>query len=124
MSNINDSASLSGPAPVGMAQDPSCLEFTSGAAGGAPSAVASGLGPVRSVVILNGVGTTFALTLPAPLVDGQECHVMFVTAVSVAFSCVIAAPAAAVKGVPSTQAAGTGICFYYHAQDATWYRKW
>lgn len=133
MSNVNDSTTITAgtgnPPLPGIGQDPSCTEFTTGAAGSAPAATNKRFNQFihptpLSRVILNGVGTSFALTLPAPSSDGEECEVMFATAVSVAFSCVLSAPAVAVKGVPATQAANTGIAFFYHAADATWYRKY
>jgi hypothetical protein len=133
MPNANDATTITSgtgnPPLPGLSQDPSCVEFTTGAAGTAPAATNRRFNqfnhpPPVSRVILNGVGTTFALTLPSPGSDGEECEVMFVTAVSTAFSCSVTAPATTVKGVPSTQGANTGIAFFYHAADATWYRKY
>jgi hypothetical protein len=117
MPTINDAQNISGPLPIGVpGSDPTQVEFTSGAAGSVPPGVSN--------VILNGVGLTFALTFPAPTVDGQVLRVLFATAVSTAFSAVVTVPAATIKTVPSTQSAGTGISWIYRAADATWYRRY
>jgi hypothetical protein len=88
--------------------------FTSGASG----TVSSGV----DTVILNGVNTTFALTLPAPLGEGQILHVNAAAAVSVAFTTAATAPATTIKTTPSTLAAGVGCAWVYHVADTTWYR--
>ena len=93
MGNINDTTNLTGPAPQVIGNDAACIVFTSGAAGVAPKSLPSNAGPFKSIVILNGVGTTFALTLPSPQQDGEECQVLFVTEISGAFSCIAKAPA-------------------------------
>ena len=72
---------------------------------GASATVSSGV----TTVILNGVNTTFALTFPAPLGEGQILEVNAAAAVSVAFSGVATAPATTIKTVPSTLAAGVGV---------------
>lgn len=73
-------------------------------------------------VILDGVATTFALTFPAPAYDGQTLAVSAGSAVSVAFSAVVTAPATVIKTVPSTLAAGVGIAWKYNISNTTWYR--
>jgi hypothetical protein len=94
--------------------------------GGAPQFLTSGASGTVSAgvdtVILNGVNTTFALTFPVPLGEGQQLHVNAAAAVSVAFSGVAAAPATTLKTVPSTLAAGVGVAWVYHVADTTWYR--
>lgn len=133
MSNLNDATNITtgtgNPPPAGIGQDPSCTEFTTGASGIAPPATSRRFNQFvhptpLSRVILNGVGVTYALTLPPPSSDGEECEILFVTAISTAFSCVASAPATTIKGVPATASANTGIAFYYHAADLTWYRKY
>lgn len=74
------------------------------------------------LVILNGVNTTFALTLRAPTGDGDVIRVNAAAAVSVAFSTVATAPATTIKTTPSTLAAGVGIAWVYNSGDTTWYR--
>ena len=73
-------------------------------------------------VFLNGVNTTFALTFPAPIAEGQELRVNATQAVSVAFSAVATAPATTIKTVPATLAAGVGVAWVYHVADTSWYR--
>ena len=85
---------------------------------GASATVSSG---VRNV-FLNGVNTTFALTFPVPLGEGQILRVNATQAVSVAFSGVATAPATTIKTVPSTLAAGVGVAWQYHVADTSWYR--
>lgn len=97
---------------VGIAADPQFL--TSGASG----TVSSGV----DTVILNGVNTTFALTFPVPLGEGQRLYVNASAAVSVAFTTVATAPATTIKTTPSTLAAGVGCAWVYHVADTTWYR--
>lgn len=97
---------------VGLAADPQFL--TSGASG----TVSSG----RDTAILNGVNTTFALTFPLPLGEGQKLMVNAATAVSVAFTTVATAPATTINTTPSTLAAGVGVAWVYHVADTTWYR--
>lgn len=98
------------------ATDPSKVLVATGAA----AAVALGV----TDVILDGVGTTFALTFPAPLGDKEVLRVMAGSAVSVAFSAVVTAPATVIKTVPSTMAAGTGVAWEYNASNTTWYRQY
>jgi archaellum component FlaF (FlaF/FlaG flagellin family) len=74
-------------------------------------------------VILDGVATTFALTFPAPQGDKQVLRVMAATAVSVAFSTVVTAPATVIKTPPATLVAGTGLAWEYNASNTTWYRQ-
>jgi hypothetical protein len=92
----------------------------------APQIITSGgSGTVSSgvdLVILNGVNTTFALTFPVPLGEGQLLQVNAAQAVSVAFSAVATAPASTIKTVPSTLAAGVGVAWVYHVADTSWYR--
>jgi hypothetical protein len=88
--------------------------ITSGASG----TVSSGV----DTVILNGVNTTFALTFPVPIREGQELRVQAAAAVSVAFSTVATAPATTIKTTPATLAAGVGCAWVYHVADTTWYR--
>jgi hypothetical protein len=76
---------------------------------------------VRNVV-LNGVNTTFALTFPAPVFDGQELHVNAATAVSVSFTTVATAPATTINTTPSTLAAGVGAAWIYDLASTTWFR--
>lgn len=97
---------------LNVASDPQFI--TSGASG----TVSSGV----EVVILNGVNTTFALTFPVPLGEGQLLKVQAAAAVSVAFSTVATAPATTIKTTPSTLAAGVGVAWVYHVADTTWYR--
>lgn len=74
------------------------------------------------IVILDGVNTTFALTLRAPNGDGDIISVQACTAVSVAFSAPITTPATVIKTVPSTLAAGVGVSWVYNVSNTTWYR--
>lgn len=93
----------------------SSLQFlTSGASG----TVSAGV----DTVFMNGVNTTFALTFPAPVAEGQELRVNATQAVSVAFSTVATAPATTIKTTPSTLAAGVGVAWVYHVADTSWYR--
>lgn len=92
--------------------DPQFL--TSGASGTVNNGV--------DTVILNGVNTTFALTFPAPLGEGQILRVNAAQAVSVAFTTVATAPATTINTTPSTLAAGAGAEWIYHSADTTWYR--
>ena len=85
---------------------------------GASATVSSGV----DIVILNGVNTTFALTFPVALGEGQTLMVNASAAVSVAFSTVATAPATVIKTTPSTLAAGVGVAWIYHVADTTWYR--
>lgn len=80
------------------------------------------MGAGANIVILDGVATTFALTLRAPRGDGDIIYVQAATAVSVAFSTVATAPATTIKTTPSTLAAGVGVAWIYHAATTTWYR--
>ena len=75
-----------------------------------------------SSVVLDGAATTFALTFPAPVVDGQVIAVLAGSAISVGFSAVVTAPATVIKTVPSTIAAGVGVAWKYNASNTTWYR--
>lgn len=84
----------------GVASDPQFL--TSGASG----TVSSGV----DTVILNGVNTTFALTFPVPLGEGQILKINAAAAVSVALTGVATAPATTIKTMPSTLAAGRRGC--------------
>jgi hypothetical protein len=88
--------------------------ITSGASG----TVSSGV----DTVILNGVNTTFALTFPVPIGEGQQLKVNAAAAVSVAFTSVATAPATTIKTTPSTLAAGVGVAWVYHVADTSWYR--
>lgn len=97
---------------MAVGSDPQFL--TSGASG----TVSSGV----DTVILNGVNTTFALTFPVPLGEGQKLFVQAAAAVSVAFTTVATAPATTIKTTPSTLAAGVGVAWIYHVADTTWYR--
>lgn len=85
---------------------------------GASATVSSGV----QNVYLNGVNTTFTLTLPAPIGDGQELYINATTAVSVALTLTPTAPATTVKNAPATLAAGVGIGYQYNSSDTTWYR--
>jgi hypothetical protein len=93
---------------------------------GAKSILTSGasatMGAGVELVILNGVNTTFALTLRAPTGEGDVIRVNAAAAVSVAFSTVATAPATTIKTTPSTLAAGVGIAWVYNSADTTWYR--
>jgi hypothetical protein len=75
-------------------------------------------------IVLDGAATTFALTFPAPVNDGQVLHVMAGSAISVGFSAVVTAPATVIKTVPSTMAAGTGVGWRYNESNTTWYRQY
>jgi len=97
---------------VGVASDPQFL--TSGASG----TVSAGV----DTVILNGVNTTFNLTFPVPLGEGQVLKVNASAAVSVSFATTATAPATTIKTTPATLAAGVGVAWVYHVADTTWYR--
>jgi hypothetical protein len=88
--------------------------FTTGAAG----TMSSG----QKYANLNGVGATFALTLPAPQKDGDKIYIGAVTAVGTAFSVVPTSPATTSSGVPTTLSAGQYIALFYSAANTTWYR--
>lgn len=90
--------------------------LTSGASG----TISSGV----KTVILDGVNTTFALTFPVPLYDGQVIEVNAAQAVSVAFSAVATSPATGINTVPSTLAAGAGASWEYKLANTTWYRRY
>jgi hypothetical protein len=85
---------------------------------GASATVSAGV----QTVILNGVNTTFALTFPVPVGEGQVLEVNAAAAVSVAFSTVATAPATTIKTTPGTLAAGVGVAWIYHVADTSWYR--
>jgi hypothetical protein len=96
-----------------------------GASGSAQYITSGGSATVSAgvdTVFLNGVATTFALTFPAPLGEGQELRVNATQAVSVAFSTVATAPATTIKTTPATLAAGVGVAWVYHVADTSWYR--
>jgi hypothetical protein len=76
--------------------------------------------PGVATIILDGVGTTFALTFPAPTMDGQKFVVKAATAIT-AFSAVATAPATSIKNVPSSLAAGAAITWQYRAANNSWY---
>ena len=89
--------------------------FTSGASG----TVSAGV----SYVFLNGVNTTFTLTLPAP-VDGDVLYINASTAVSVSLTLTATSPATAFlpASPPSTLAAGVGVGYVYDSAATKWYR--
>jgi hypothetical protein len=80
------------------------------------------VGAGANIVVMDGVATTFALTLRAPRGDGDVISVQAATAVSVAFSTVATAPATVIKTTPSTLAAGVGVAWIYNSSNTTWYR--
>lgn len=88
--------------------------FTSGASGTVNAGVTD--------VILDGVGTTFALTFPVALFDKQQIYIMFATAISTAFSITGSGDGSTVKAPPATPAAGSGCGYQYNAANTTWYR--
>ncbi len=90
-------------------------KFTSGASG----TVSSGV----SYVFLDGVNTTFTLTLPAPI-DGDVLYINAITTVSVSLTLTPTSPATAFNPAspPSTLAAGVGIGYVYDATATKWYR--
>ena len=87
---------------------------TSGATGTVSSGVQN--------VYLNGVNTTFTLTFPVPIGDGQELFINATQAVSTALTLTVTAPGTAIKNAPATLAAGVGCGFQYNLADTTWYR--
>jgi hypothetical protein len=90
--------------------------FTTGASGTATAGVSA------LTVILDGVGTTFALTFPTAFTDTQVIRVLSSTAVSVAFSVTGSGDGSTVKTVPATTAAGSGVAWQYRLANTTWYR--
>lgn len=101
-------------APLDVGAGSAFQYLTSGASG----TVSSGV----DTAILDGVNTTFALTFPVPIRDGQELRVNAAQAVSVAFSAVATAPATTIKTVPATLAAGAGASWVYRSSNTSWYR--
>lgn len=85
---------------------------------GASATVSSGV----QNVYLNGAATTFTLTFPVPLGDGQELFINATQAISVSLTLTVTAPGTTIKNAPSTLAAGVGIGFQYNLSDTTWYR--
>ena len=85
---------------------------------GASATVSSGV----QNVYLNGVNTTFTLTFPVPIGDGQELFINATQAVSVGLTLTVTAPGTVIKNAPATLAAGVGIGFQYNVGDTTWYR--
>ena len=77
---------------------------------------------VNKLILDSGVGGTFAVTLPAPLGDGDEVYINAAVAIATAFSCTYQSPATAIKAAPTTMAAGQGIGYVYRAANTTWYR--
>jgi hypothetical protein len=119
MSNINDAANISGPAPQGLSTDPTCMRFSSGASAIVHNEIDSRI----CRVILNGVNATFALTFPIPKFDGQQMLLMVAASIS-AFSAVPQGAGVVIQGVPASPAANSGYGWYYRAIDATWYRQY
>ncbi len=89
--------------------------ITSGASG----TVSNGV----SYVFLDGVNTTFTLTLPVP-VDGDLLYINALTAVSVSLTLTVTSPATAFNPAspPSTLAAGVGLGYVYDAAATKWKR--
>jgi hypothetical protein len=89
--------------------------LTSGASG----TVSSGV----SYVFLNGVNTTYTLTLPVPI-DGDVLYINAITAVSVSLTLTATSPATAFlpASPPSTLAAGVGLAYVYDSASTKWMR--
>ncbi len=78
--------------------------------------------PGVSFVFLDGVDTTFTLTFPAPVGDGQRLYINATQAVSVGLTLTVTSPGTVIKNAPATLAAGIGCSFVYDLAATTWYR--